>query len=194
MMGESIVREAFCCFVIDKNANLNYNSPVFVPYEIKTFFERSDNMRTETLKRQADMYCEQWQAINTFYEDYAKSVGHSYTSLQTLSLIANNDGKCTQAFICERTFLPKQTVNTIITGFLKQGLIRLVEMPENRRMKQIHLTEQGLAYTSKVLPKLREAELKGMGGLDEQQRETLIALTSLYVSSLRESTNEEKED
>ncbi len=146
-------------------------------------------MNTEMLQKQSDEYCEVWQELNAFYEDYAKSVGHSYTSLQILNMIASRNGSCTQTIICEQTFLPKQTVNTIITGFLKQGMIRLVEVPENRRKKEIHLTEYGMEYTGKILPKIREAELTAMGSLDEAQRNALLSFTKLYVERLHAFMN-----
>lgn len=146
-------------------------------------------MDTEVLKNQSNEYCEAWQELNTFYENYAKSVGHSYTSLQILSMIASGNGSCTQTIICEQTFMPKQTVNTIITGFLKQGLIKLVEMPENRRKKEIHLTAFGMEYTEKILPKIREAELTAMGKLDESQRKALLSFTKRYVKFLHEFMN-----
>ncbi len=149
-------------------------------------------MNKEALKKQSDEYCETWQELNAFYEDYAKSVGHSYTSLQTLSIIASGNQSCTQTIICERTFLPKQTVNTIITGFLKQGIIQLVEVADNRRKKEIHLTEYGQQYTRKILPKLQKAELTAMGNLDEPQRRALISLTKLYAERLHKFIYENK--
>ena len=67
--------------------------------------------------KQYDSYLQQWCAG---YEDYAKSVGLSYTSLSVLEAIhALPD--CTQKQLCQLCFLPKQTVNAVVTSFYKKG-------------------------------------------------------------------------
>jgi DNA-binding MarR family transcriptional regulator len=72
------------------------------------------------------------------YEDYARTLDISYTSLQILTMIMFTE-ECTQKTICEKTFLPKQTVNAVIIGFYKKGIIELRELPSDRRNKTIHL-------------------------------------------------------
>lgn len=76
--------------------------------------------------KQYDSYLQQWCAG---YEDYAKSVGLSYTSLSVLEAIyAQPD--CTQKQLCQTCFLPKQTVNAVVTSFYKKGWVRLEEVPD----------------------------------------------------------------
>lgn len=77
-------------------------------------------------------FCNAWQSLNRIYEDYARTVDIPYTSLYILSMITQTEN-CTQKIICERTLLPKQTVNTVITGFYKNSLVELRELPEDRR-------------------------------------------------------------
>ena len=50
--------------------------------------------------------------------------GLSYTSLSVLSTIADTEN-CTQKMLCEMRFLPKQTVNAVVTAFYKKGWLRL---------------------------------------------------------------------
>ena len=66
--------------------------------------------------KQYDSYLQQWCAG---YEDYAKSVGLSYTSLSVLEAIyAQPD--CTQKQLCQTCFLPKQTVNSALKKLVEE--------------------------------------------------------------------------
>ena len=51
---------------------------------------------------------------------------------------------CMQKKLCEYCFIPKQTVNAVVTSFYQNGWIMLEEMPQDRRNKTIHLTEKTL--------------------------------------------------
>ena len=99
--------------------------------------------KTET---NANEYLHIYFELNAQYEAYAKSLGISYSTLSTLRIILEHDGDCTQRTICEYTFLPKQTVNAIVTALLRHGAIRMVELDSDRRHKVIHLTDKGRAF------------------------------------------------
>lgn len=70
------------------------------------------------------IFCNVWQSISVIYEDYARKSGISYNSLYILNAILYTEN-CTQKQICEKTLLPKQTVNNVITVFFKSGYIEL---------------------------------------------------------------------
>lgn len=85
-----------------------------------------------TIEEKTKVFCNAWQSISIIYEDYARKSGISYNSLYILNAIQQIKD-CTQKQICEKTLLPKQTVNNVITAFYKSGYIELREFPENRR-------------------------------------------------------------
>lgn len=123
--------------------------------------------------------------LNAQYEAYAKSLGVSYSTLSALRIILEHDGDCTQRTICEYTFLPKQTVNAIVTGLLRHGAIRMVELDSDRRQKVIHFTDKGRAFASEVIQKMKDAERKAMESLDEDQSAAMLTAAKLYVARLR---------
>ena len=133
---------------------------------------------------QVRLFCDCWQEMNMIYEDYARSVDIPYTTLYILSYIARNEG-CTQKAICEKTFLPKQTVNSVITGFYKKGWVTVVEDKNDRRTKLISLTEEGRAYAQKVIPQISSAEREAMGSLTEEQRSSLLEGMRIYGKAVR---------
>lgn len=136
------------------------------------------------LQEQIRQYCSYLSEWNAAYEDYARSVGLSYTSLSVLSALYGTEN-CTQKVLCERCFLPKQTVNTTITAFYKKGWIRLEELPEDRRNKTIHFTPEGHAAADEIMQRVRESELKSMGALSESERLVLLSVTKRYVAGCK---------
>lgn len=129
-------------------------------------------------------FCEAWQSLNIIYEDYARNNGISYTSLYILNAIIQIEN-CTQKKICERTLLPKQTVNNVITAFFKNGYVELNELPENRRVKIIRLTERGKSYADTLIPHIHKADCKAMETLTEEEQDLLVGLIKKYARSFR---------
>ncbi len=127
-------------------------------------------------------YCSCLHEWDAAYEDYAKSVGLSYTSLCILSEIYRSDG-CTQKQLCSLCFLPKQTVNAAVTGFSNKGWLRMQELPEDRRNKTLHLTELGRSETARILQNLQECDRIAISSLTEDEQEQLLSLTRRYMSA-----------
>ena len=118
-------------------------------------------------------YCSCLQEWNASYEDYARSVGLSFTSLSILSTIYAHEN-CTQKMLCEICFLPKQTVNGVIRQFCKDGWISLIEMAKDRRNKAIRFTEQGRQQAA-------------MQSLSPQEQSALLTLTRRYVLACKKA-------
>ena len=127
-------------------------------------------------------YCSCLHEWDAAYEDYAKSVGLSYTSLCILNAIYESDG-CTQKQLCSLCFLPKQTVNAAVTGFYDKGWLRMQELPEDRRNKALHLTELGRSKAGRILQNLQECDRIAMCLLTEDEQEQLLSLTRRYMSA-----------
>lgn len=142
-------------------------------------------MKKKEIEDDVKQFSDEWQSITMTYNDYARSVGISYTSLQILKYITGTEN-CTQKTICEMSFLPKQTVNNIITSFYKKGYIELREMPEDRRNKTIHLTAKGKEYMDTFSPHIEDAEYEAMQTLSDEQRTMLVESIRLYGKIFRE--------
>lgn len=137
-----------------------------------------------TIEEKTRAFCNAWQSISIIYEDYARKSGISYNSLYILNAIQQIKD-CTQKQICEKTLLPKQTVNNVVTAFYKSGYIELREFSENRRIKTIHLTEKGEEYADELIPHIHQADKVAMESLTEEQQDTLLSLMNTYVSAFR---------
>lgn len=141
-------------------------------------------MADQLIDEQIQRFCGGLHGMNSVYEEYARSVNTSYTTLYILTLITQME-ECTQKAICEETFLPKQTVNNVVTAFYRQGLVELRELPADRRTKTIHLTKAGREYADQIIPPIHRAEREAMAGLTEAQRAALIEGTRIYSGIFR---------
>lgn len=137
---------------------------------------------TELIKR----YCSYLQEWNASYEEYARSVGLSFTGLSILSALYKTEN-CTQKILCEQCFLPKQTVNAAVTAFYKKGWVRLEEMPEDRRNKTIRFTEEGKTEAERIVSKIRRCEQYAMEDLTEEERRVLLCATQKYVAGCKKA-------
>ena len=140
----------------------------------------------QDMQEQICEYFSYLQAWDASYAEYAKSVGLSFTSLAILSAIHRTE-KCTQKLLAEQCFLPKQTVNAVITSFYKRGRVELRELPEDRRNKTVHLTETGWAEAEHILRKVWQCEQSAMSQLTEDACAVLLSATRRYVTGCKEA-------
>lgn len=136
-------------------------------------------MPDKLVEEQVQQFCNRLHSLNRVYEDFARSVDVPYTTLEILNYITQIE-ECTQKVLCERTFLPKQTVNNVVTSFYKQGLVELRELPSDRRNKTIHLTEKGKKYAEQFIPQVHKAECEAMQKLPTEQRKNLLEGMKAY--------------
>lgn len=138
----------------------------------------------QDIQEQICEYFSYLQAWDASYAEYAKSVDLSFTSLAILSAIHRTE-KCTQKLLAEQCFLPKQTVNAVITSFYKRGWVELQELPEDRRNKTVHLTETGWAEAEHILQKVWQCEQSAMSQLTEDACAVLLSATRRYVTGCK---------
>ena len=118
------------------------------------------------------------------YELYARKNNLTYTSLQIINLVTEIED-CTQKRICEVSFLPKQTVNSIIKNLNKQGIIQLTTDPTNKRSKIISFTEYGLEFSNNLIPTIKNSEIFSLEQLNEEECYNMICSLEIYCQQLK---------
>ena len=104
-----------------------------------------------TIKQDIERYYNFWFTTDKIYDTWAKKQGISINELFVLFVIAENPNTCTQQRICQKLLLPKQTVNSILLKFEKEGYVKKQPSRQDRRSKILTFTEEGqrcLLYTS----------------------------------------------
>lgn len=92
----------------------------------------------------------------------------------------------TQKEICQIWSYSRQTINSALKNLEQQNLIELIPTPENRRNKQIQLTEKGEALAEEIVKPLMRGEREAFRRLGKQEAEEFLKLARRYGELLKE--------
>lgn len=134
-----------------------------------------------------DIYYQSWFKINDIYHTWSMKQGIHETTLFVLYVINETSHNCTQNEICNKLYLPKQTVSLILSGLEKKGYIYRELHPEDRRNKIVKLTESGSKFSNDILSKLKIAEMEALNNMTIKQRQALSESFCLLSDSLYDS-------
>lgn len=141
-------------------------------------------MNKLTVQECSKLLWEMHISVSGFYNEYAKSVGLTLQSLKVLSIL-HREKSCTQKYITQLSYLPKQTVNAIIKGFNEQGIVtKPVASDSDKRNKNIFLTAEGERYAEKIISKARSSEYRALEKLGEDRRTSMVESIVLYRNNL----------
>lgn len=135
------------------------------------------------LDTQLTAFFEEFRHIDLIYGAYGRRCGLSFSAYLIFDYICENDGT-SQREICAYTLLPRQTVNNVINALVSQGLIRLEGRKHDKRVKRIHLTDEGERYRHEVATPVRKAELQAMAALEPDERRAMIAYVDKFMNAL----------
>lgn len=103
-------------------------------------------------------------------------------------MYALDDGKWhSQAEICRDWQVPKTTLSTIVKRWKKLEYLRQEVILENRREKQLILTEQGKQYVSAAMKNLYHAESNALSATIAQYSDEFIEVLEFFGKALRDS-------
>lgn len=106
--------------------------------------------------------------INELYNVWAKQHGISYNKLAVFyTLVSQRHG--TQRQICQEWGISKQTLSTICKELEKEGLIKFVVLPQDKREKQMELTETGMETIKPLIVKLQNREYNTLEAIGEDR-------------------------
>ena len=131
-----------------------------------------------------------WGQANGIYSSWAASKGVNYYLMLVLYAL-EGQRTMTQKKICICTGLTKQTVNSVIRTLKEDGYIELVPGCEDRREKQIILTEKGIAYSGELLASLREMEHRALRIMGNDRAQQMVDSITLYNTLLEKEMEKE---
>ena len=139
---------------------------------------------TKTDRRNAYLYCKFRDEQYALYDEYAKRHGFSMRSLLIVNALYYAKDGMTQKEICLRTFNSKQTVSLIIKQLLAEGYVVWQEVPEDKRNKQIRMTEEGRHWCKKAITHITRAEDEAMAMFSPKEQEMLVDLSRTFTKNL----------
>ena len=99
--------------------------------------------------------------MDEVYHQTAKALGFSDGAFWILYAVREADGQLTQRELCDRMFMPKQTVNSALKKMEREGVLEL-RPAENRRGKRVFLGEKGRSLAERTVDALFAAETRAL--------------------------------
>ena len=142
------------------------------------------------VKRQIDVINQLIKELNSLYHIAAVKSGVSDGEICVWSILLTTDKEYSQQDLCELLFLPKQTINSIISGLIKKGYVFLEHVPGTRNRKVIRLSDEGRNYGVKNIMWIFEAEQHALEDADPREICTLISMLEKYINKLKREFTE----
>lgn len=121
------------------------------------------------------------QAMNQLWDH---EVSHTITSPQFAALNAlYAEPAIDQRTLGERISLDRSTMAEVVARLSARGLITTARDSQDGRRKTIRLTPKGVATLQHLIPRTHEMTRRLVGALDTKQREEMLRLLTIVVSS-----------
>jgi len=124
--------------------------------------------------------------LNALYHTAALLSGLSDGELNILSVLFDSGDEYSQQDFCDLFSLSRQTVNSIVSGLNKKGLVTLTHCPGTRSRKNVLLTDSGKRFCMERVAWLSAAEQKALDALAPADVDANIAMLEKYTQRLRE--------
>ena len=123
-----------------------------------------------------------WFRLNRVYD--AMGAADDLPLSQRYALYLLEAGPITQRELRIMTLWPKQTANAVVKALERRGWVELVTREEDRRSKEVRLTEVGMIEAERLNQPIRDAEQQAMASLGEEHRDAMLAALSAYVDAM----------
>lgn len=125
------------------------------------------------------------------YSEWSSRHNISYNEMLVLYTIREN-GFCTQKQICDNYLLPKQTMNNVIAGLRKDGVLEYNDAHSKGHEKAFILTPKGKEYAAPFLESLDTVESRALELLGEDKLQALTGLLLEYDQALNQALEESR--
>jgi DNA-binding MarR family transcriptional regulator len=109
----------------------------------------------------------------------------SASAFQTLAILDGADAPLSAHDIAEQLLVTSASMTSLLDTLERRGLIERHRHPTDRRMVQIHLTEQARRIVDQVLPAIQATITSALIGVAEPEREQLIRSLASIQAQLK---------
>ena len=138
-----------------------------------------------SLRGHIDTINQRIKELNSLYRVAACKSEISDGEICIWSILLDSKDEYSQQDLSDILSLPKQTVNSLISNFVKKGFATLEHIPGTRNQKVIRLTDAGVRYGESNVKWIFEAEQRAMEESDPQEIEAMISLMEKYILRFR---------
>ena len=144
----------------------------------------------KTIKEQIDTINQRIKELNSLYHIAAGKSGISDGEVSIWSTLLCSEEEYSQQDLSDLLYLPKQTVNSIISNLVKKGFVSLEHDPGTRNRKVVRLTKEGRDYGEDNVMWIFRAEEKALEQTDSEQVKVCIEMIEKYISNLKKEIDE----
>lgn len=146
---------------------------------------------TDKIQSELMQYNRLQRKLDDFYSSFAKICGLSDSVFWIIYSVMERQEAYTQTELCNMWSFNKQTINTALKNLEADGIIRFEPLEQNRKNKQIFLTDKGIAFAQKTVIPFMEMEKRAFGALDDEERKEFLRLTQKHLDLLRMELNKQ---
>lgn len=139
----------------------------------------------KTMKEKIDTINHKIKELNSLYRVAAGKSGISDGEVCIWSALLCSEEEYSQQDFSDLLSLPKQTVNSIISNFVKRGFVFLEHVPGTKNRKVVRLTKEGRDYGEEKVMWIFQAEEKALEQADPEQVQVCIEMIETYIQNLK---------
>ena len=138
------------------------------------------------IKNQIDTINQKINELNSLYRTAAIKSGISDGEISIWSLLLYSQEEYSQQDLADTLYLPKQTVNSIISNLVKKRFVFLEHVPGTRNRKVVRLTKEGRAYGESRVMWIFQAEEKAMEETVPEEINACISMLENYIRRFKD--------
>lgn len=127
-------------------------------------------------------------STNSIYQDIQRRSGLPSSEYWVMFYVYQE--RCRTAHeICFQTFMSRQTASLGVKNLEKKGWIRSEVSKGNRREKELHTTEAGMAFARKYIFPVAAMEEAAWNGLSADEQESITRTVGRFNEFFRKEVN-----
>lgn len=144
-----------------------------------------DETNEEILRSQLRTLDRLYKESDRICGDYAAHFGMNNTAFWVMYALSHTERDLTQNDLCAEWFFPVQTINSAVSGLVKNGLVRLEQLPGTKNRKKLVLTDAGRELCRTSISKVDEIERAALMSFTYEEREQYLALFRRHLEYLK---------
>jgi DNA-binding MarR family transcriptional regulator len=131
------------------------------------------------------------QAVRSRLEQDLRAIGLTGIQYTVLTIVAARDG-ISSAELSRRFFVTPQTMNEIVAGLERRGLLARVESPQSRRILTARITPSGSDLLAEADAIADQIEAEAFSHLSNEDFDELRRLLRVQLNAVRGEPDEKK--
>lgn len=144
----------------------------------------------DSVREKVDVINLKIKELNAIYHIAANKAQIADGEVCIWSTLLTSGEEYSQQDLCELLSLPKQTVNSLVSGLIKKGFVFLEHAPGTRNRKVIRLTEEGINYGKERVKWIFDAEQRAMEETDPAEVQACISMLEKYIVQFKKEIDQ----